>query len=180
MTISSEWPEDPRQSCLMRGLCNDKLLAQSCVVRGNTFSIDHTLNGSCVGYLSIQHNELRDITVTLRINSAGVEPRLEPLSGSKKTADDARWCCCREFLRSQQMVYFDVKVFNPFSKFNVKEPLSQAIVIWTMKPKSEKWNLGALHSWYFLPLVDSGLLVTFSTFKSLPHSLYKSTTSHIS
>ena len=101
----------------MRGLCNDKLLAQSCVVHGNTFSIDHTLNGSCGGYLSIQHNELWDITVTLRINSAGVEPRLQPISGSTKQQMMLVGVVAENFLgRNSQMVYFDVKVFNPVQR----------------------------------------------------------------
>ena len=92
---------------------------------GHAFSIDHALSCSSGGYLSLRHNEVRDVLAEVMSETCcnvQVEPMLQPLSGERfrsaaaVTADEARvdikaggfWNKNR-----QECAYFDVRVFYP-------------------------------------------------------------------
>ena len=74
------------------------------------------------------------ITATLLTevcHSVGTEPCLQPLSGEflkYKTANDADYACVdivadHFWCRNRQKSYLDVKVFNPFTKSYVIDPM---------------------------------------------------------
>ena len=89
-----------------------------------------------VGFSTLRHNELRDLTASLFsevCTNVAVEPPLQELSGeelSGATANresgarldivaDGFWCLSRE------RTYFDIRVFNPYAISNQQSSLSQ-------------------------------------------------------
>ena len=127
---------DFRDAICLRYGWQPGLLPSSCVC-GQSFTVEHAMNCHCGGFPSICHKELRDIPVSLLTelcHAVGTEPCLQPLSGKQpkyKTANDADqarldvlaedfWCKNR-----QSKAFFDVKVFNPFSRSNVNTLLAQ-------------------------------------------------------
>ena len=76
-----------------------------------------------VGFSTIWHNEIRDITATLLTevcHNVAIEPPLQPLSGETLTArsantdDNARLDIrARGFWNGSQDTFFDVQVFSP-------------------------------------------------------------------
>ena len=103
---------------------------------GRNFSLDHILSCPKGGFPTIRHNEIRDITSSLLsevCSNVVIEPHLQPLTGEQLTMRSANtdpnarldiaangvWGGCFE------KTYFDVRVFNPFSKSNTETPVSE-------------------------------------------------------
>ena len=94
-------------------------------VCGTALTVDHALNCKCGGFVSIRHNEVRDLTAKLLTETCSdvrVEPPLQPLNGevlsggSAVKDDNARVdIAATGFWSSRQRAFFDVHVFNPFS-----------------------------------------------------------------
>ena len=92
-------------------------------------------NCPCGQFHSIHHNELRDITALLTevchaLRNRTLPTASNPLSGEQlkyKTADGARLDVVAENIWSKNRLkaFFDVKVFNPFSKSYANTPLAQ-------------------------------------------------------
>ena len=87
------------------------------------------------GYVIRRHNRLRDMFAELLNQVADevqIEPPLEPLTGERLdtgsiTAKDARLdIAARGFWQQYEMAYFDVKVFNPYAKSYMNQPLDSA------------------------------------------------------
>ena len=60
---------------------------------GEPFSITHALSCPKVGYLSIRHKEMRDLTADLLsevCHSVSIEPHLQPMSGEVLSGSTAR------------------------------------------------------------------------------------------
>ena len=91
---------------------------------GEPFTVEHALSCSRGGYVSLRHNEVRDLLTDLlsdTCKNVTAEPHLQPVCGewfqsaSAITADEARldiqaggfWG------RRHEVAYFDVRVFNP-------------------------------------------------------------------
>ncbi len=110
-------------------------LPTECVC-GASYSIEHALNCSIGGFVSIRHNELRDFTAEVLseiCKDVAVEPLLTPLTGEKfryKTAikeDQARLdVSARGVYVRGSKVFGDVKVFNPLTKAYSKQTLNGA------------------------------------------------------
>ena len=103
---------------------------------GTAFSTDHAIICPKVGFPTIRHNELRDVTASLLsevCHNVATEPRLQPLSGESLThrtaitSDDARLDIrARGFWSAAQDAYFDVRVFHPNAPSNRSGSLSSA------------------------------------------------------
>ena len=107
-------------------------LSSHCVC-GHDLTIKHALNCKCGGFLSIRHNELRDITADLLTevcHNVLIEPPLLPLNGESLyhqtaiTEDNVRDnIVMSDFWSSCQHSFLDVCVFNPFTSSYIKSPL---------------------------------------------------------
>ncbi len=95
---------------------------------GAQFSVDHAMICHMGGFLTIRHNEIRDITASLLTETyynAATEPPLQPLNGetlsarSANTDDNARVDIrARGFWNNHQDAVFDVRVFYPNAPSN--------------------------------------------------------------
>ena len=95
-----------------------------------SFTIDHALSCPRGAFPTIRHNEIRNLTgnlLTEVCNDVQLEPVLQSLTGetlnhaTSNTHDDARAdISARDFWGNRQKAFFDIKVFNPFAKFNQK------------------------------------------------------------
>ena len=108
-----------------------KRLPPYCVC-GSKFTIDHALSCPKGGFVTIRHNEVRDLTAELLTKcckDVAVEPVLQPLTGevlppSSITSDEARVdVAARGFWVKGQVAYLDVKVFNPTAKTYLTQTL---------------------------------------------------------
>ena len=91
-----------------------------------------------------RHNRLRDMFAELLdqvANEVQIEPPLEPLTGEVLPTGtiikrDARLdIAAKGFWQDYEMAYFDVKVFNPYAKSYINQPLDQ---VFTAGEKSKK------------------------------------------
>ena len=103
-------------------------LSSHCVC-GHGLTIEHALNCKCGGFLSIRHNELRDITADLTevCHNVLIEPPLLPLNGESLyhqtaiTEDNVKDdIAMSDFWFSCQRFFLDVHVFNPFTSSYIK------------------------------------------------------------
>ena len=101
---------------------------------GTKFDIKHALPCKKGGFISLRHNQLRNITATLLkevCKDIQVEPQLQQLTGdilhpSTITGNEARLdICARGFSEAGQMAFFDVRVFNPTAKRYVNQEISK-------------------------------------------------------
>lgn len=111
--------------CLRYGL-RPPSLPESCVC-GKQYSIEHSFSCLYGGFPTLRHNDVRDLTAELMKPitwNLTLEPTLQTLSGE---TFNSRSCCISEDARADikadgfwdnrfQSTYFDVRVFNPFSK----------------------------------------------------------------
>ena len=107
-------------------------LPQLCTC-GNTFNIDHAMTCKTGGFISIRHDEVRDLTAQMVrevCHDVRVEPVLIPVNGrildlrSANTADDARVdVSARGFWRQGQRAYLDVRIFNPMAQSHRRKDL---------------------------------------------------------
>ena len=138
--------------------------------RGTIFSANHAMICPKEGFLTIRHNEIRDLTASLLTNvchNVATEPRLQPLSGelmsscSAITTNEARLDIrVRGFWSTAQDAYFDVRVFHPHATSNGSGPTSAAYK--KMKPSRNVHmvnvfvilNMGFLYLWSLQPLEE--------------------------
>ena len=115
---------------------------------GANFSVDHALTCKKGGFVSIRHNEVRNITASLLkevCHDVRVEPPLQPVVGedlpsNSNLADEARLdICARGFWASGQMAFYDVRVFNPLAKRYRNIPLPKCYQV-NEKEKKVKYN----------------------------------------
>ena len=102
----------------------------------STFSIDHALSCKKGGFVSLTHNQVRNLTASLLnevCRDVCVESQLLQLTGenlNEKMAirsDEARIdIAARNFWVTWQMAFFDVRVFNPIAKRYVHMDTSKA------------------------------------------------------
>ena len=98
------------------------------------FNINHDLSCKKIGFISLPHNHLRNITTTLLkevCKDIQVEPKLQELIGeilnpSTITGNEARLdICARDFWQAGQMAFFNVRVFNPTPQRYVNQEISK-------------------------------------------------------
>ena len=112
-----------------------KGLPETCAC-GSEFTCDHAMICKKGGFISLQHNSLRDITYELLsevCKEVENEPLLQPLTGetlkyqTAKTENNARvdvsalgfWC-------RDQRAFFDIRVFDPVAPSHVHQSLDAA------------------------------------------------------
>ena len=93
---------------------------------GAVFSVAHALSCKLGGFVTLRHNELRDLTAELLAevcHDVQIEPKLEPLTGesfSNRTAnthDESRLdVSARGLWVPYQKAFMDIRVFNPLAK----------------------------------------------------------------
>ena len=133
---------------------------------GSKFTIDHALSCKKGGFVTLRHNQIRNITACLLkevCHDVRIEPPLQQLTGenlheriSIKT-DEARVdISARNFWIAGQMAFFDVRVFNPNAKRYVSQELSKTYDI-NEKEKKKQYNERILQVEHgsFTPLVMS-------------------------
>ena len=109
-------------------------LPSTCVC-GATFSVEHALSCPTGGFLTLRHNEVRDIIagqLKKVAHSVEVEPHLRPLTGelfryrTASTEDQARLDVAASGVWGGRFerVYLDVRVFNPFARSNRSSSLA--------------------------------------------------------
>ena len=105
---------------------------------GVTFSTEHALSCKKGGFVSLRHNQFRNITAKWLgecCKDVRIEPMLQPLTGESlplcsNTTDEARLnVSAKEFLESYQLAFFDVRVFNPMAKRYVNQTLKKSFEI---------------------------------------------------
>ena len=92
---------------------------------GANFHLEHALSCKKGGFISLRHNDLRDLTtrlLTIICKDVRVEPGLHPLTGEFLTetrankTDEARLdIAARGFWVNGQKAFFDVRVINPIA-----------------------------------------------------------------
>ena len=90
---------------------------------GSKFDLEHSLSCKKGGFVTIQHNTIRDLTakmLTEVCKDVSVEPHLHPTTGktldeaTANTSDEARLdIAARGFWVSGKKAFFDIRVFNP-------------------------------------------------------------------
>ena len=108
-------------------------MPSKCVCSENV-TIDHALSCPKGAFPTIHHNVIRNLTGTLLTqvcHYVSLEPPLQLLTGevmnyaTLNRQDEARvGIAARDFWITGQMAYFDVKVFNPYTKSNQKFTLT--------------------------------------------------------
>ena len=93
---------------------------------GNEFTRDHAMICKTGGFVSLRHNELRDLTGNMlreACRNVEVEPLLQPLTGEKlryQTSikeDNAQLdLSALGFWRRGEKAFFDVRVFDPVAQ----------------------------------------------------------------
>ena len=133
---------------------------------GVSFGLQHALSCKKGGFVTIRHNQVRNITATLLneiYNDVQIEPRLQSFSGEyfhAKTAnkhEDARLgISARGFWCSGQKELFDVRVSNPIASRYRNTPISKCCTI-NENEKKKQYNESALQVEYgsFSPLAMS-------------------------
>ena len=101
--------------------------------------MDHALSCKKGGFISLRHNQIRDLTANLLkiiCHDVLIEPTLQQVTGEslhERTAnitDDARVdIAAREFWISGQRAFFDIRVFNPMVRRYGSQKLNKAYEI---------------------------------------------------
>ena len=101
---------------------------------GKQFSVDHAMTCHLGGFLTVRHNDIRDLTASLLTEvcyNVATEPQLQPLNGetfsylTANTDAEARADIrTRGFWSKSQDAYFDVRVFHPNAPSYVSKSLS--------------------------------------------------------
>ena len=102
---------------------------------GNQFNLQHALSCKKGGFVSLRHNELRNVIALMLktvCKDVVVEPNLQPLTGERLneitaiTGDEARLDVhARGFWQTGQSAFFDIRVFNPLAKRHVSQNLNK-------------------------------------------------------
>ena len=148
-------------------------------VCGKPFDVSHSLSCKKGGFITLRHNEVRDLTAEMLhevCRNVSTEPALQPLTGenlnrSAITGDESRVdVSARDFWVRGQQAFFDVRVFNPFAKRHAKKSIAKSFEI-NEKEKKMAYNLRVqeIEQGSFTPLVFSttgGMARECSTFYS--------------
>ena len=133
---------------------------------GRKFTKEHALSCKKGGFVSLRHNQVRNITAILLkevCHDVCIEPRLQKLTGESlnervaNTTDEARLdISARGFWTTGQLAFLDVRLFNPISKRYVDHELSRAYVM-NEKEKKKMYNERVMQIEHgsFTPLVMS-------------------------
>ena len=138
---------------------------QHALVCGKVFDVAHALSCKKGGFVTMRHNEVRDITANILnevCRNVQNEPVLQPLTGeilvnAANRSDEARLdITARDFWIRGKQAFFDVRVFNPFAKRHLKSTLNKAFEI-NEKEKKIQYNsrVQEVESGSFTPLVFS-------------------------
>ena len=140
-------------------------LPENCAC-GGKFNLQHALSCKKGGFISIRHNQLRNITASLLktvCHDVRIEPNLQPLTGetfneiTTNYSDGARLdISARAFWISGQKAFFDIRVFNPNAKRYNSQELCKSYEI-NEKEKKKQYNDRILQVEHgsFTPLVMS-------------------------
>ena len=100
------------------------------------FNLQHALSCKKGGFISIRHNNIRNVTATLLkevCKDVRIEPSLQPLTGedfqeaTAKLTDEARCdISARGFWSAGQVTFLDIRVFNPNANRYANQNLSKA------------------------------------------------------
>lgn len=129
------------------------------------FDVSHSLSCKKGGFVTLRHNEVRDITAEMLnevCRNVSKEPALQPLTGENFnrtaiTTDEARVdVSARDFWTRGQQAFFDVRVFNPFAKHHINKSLTKSFEH-NEKEKKRAYNLRVqeVEQGSFTPLVFS-------------------------
>ena len=153
-------------------------LPTTCVC-GKPFDVSHSLSCKKGGFVTLRHNEVRDMTGEMLhevCRNVSIEPALQPLTGqnlnrSAITSNGSRVdVSARDFWVRDQQAFFDVRVFNSFAKRHAKKLLLKSFAI-NEKEKTMSYNsrVQEIEKGSFTPLVFSttgGMARECSTFYS--------------
>ena len=148
-------------------------------VCGKPFDMSHSLSCKKGGFVTLRHNEVRDLTAEMLhevCRNVSTEPALQPLTGehlnrSAIIGDESRVdISARDFWVRGQQIFFDVRVFNPFAKGHAKKSLAKSFDIYEKENKMA-YNLciQEIEQGSFTPLVfatSGGMARECSTFYS--------------
>ena len=110
---------------------------------GEKFDLQHCMNCKKGGFISLRHNNIRDLTANMLqevCKDVAVEPTLQQLTGEElppttKTGDEVRLDIkARGFWVKGQDAFFDVRVFNP----NASRYLTQSLQTCYARNEREK------------------------------------------
>ena len=133
---------------------------------GSKFSVEHALSCKKGGFITLRHNQIRNLTAGLLkevCHDVCIEPRLQQLTGesliersANKSADARLDVSARSFWITSQTAFFDVRVFNPMAKRYVNQELPKAYDI-NEKEKKRSYNERVMQVEHgsFTPLVMS-------------------------
>ena len=122
-------------------------LPTTCVC-GKPFDVSHSLSCKKGGFVTLRHNEVRDMTGEMLhevCRNVSIEPALQPLTGenlnrSAITSNESRVdVSALDFWVRGQQAFFDVRVFNPFAKRHAKKSLLKSFAI-NEKEKKMSYN----------------------------------------
>jgi len=133
------------------------------------FDVQHALYCKKGGFITLRHNEIRDITSDLLnvvCKDVESEPHLIKLNGEENTLnksakknDEVRLdVSARGFWIDNQKAFFDIRVFDPYAKRYMKQSLKQCYVT-NEKEKKNHYNKRILEidQGSFTPLVFNAL-----------------------
>ena len=140
-------------------------LPSTCVCN-KPFDVSHALSCKKGGFVTLRHNEVRDITAEMLnevCRNVSKEPALQPLTGesfAERTANisnEARVdISARDFWTRGQQAFFDVRVFNPFAKHYVNKSVAKSFQInENEKKRSYNHRVQEVEQGSFTPLVFS-------------------------
>ena len=132
---------------------------------GSKFDIQHALSCKKGGFVSLRHNDVRNITAALLkevCHDVRVEPILQQLTGETfnnlvNVTNEARLdISARGFWVTSQMAFFDIRVFNPIAKRYATLDLAKSYQV-NENEKKKKYNDRVLQVEHgsFTPLVMS-------------------------
>ena len=133
---------------------------------GSTFSIDHALSCKKGGFVSLRHNQVRNLEASLLsevCHDVCVEPQLLQLTGENlnekmaiRSEEAQADIAARRFWVTGQMAFFDVRVFNRIAKRYVHRDTSKAYQL-NEKEKNKNYNERVLEVEHgsFTPVVMS-------------------------
>ena len=143
----------------MDGNYNDFQQPTTCEF-GTRFTLDHALSCKKGGFISLRHNQIRDLTVNLlktMCHDVLIEPTLQQLTGEslhERTAnitDDARVdITARGLWISGLRVFFDIRVFSPMARRYESQELNKAYEI-NQREKKRQYNLRG-RTWCIYPI----------------------------
>ena len=131
---------------------------------GAKYSLQHSISCKKGGFVTIRHNNIRNLTAQLLThvcNDVRIEPPLQALTGeaygnrTANTSDEARLdISARGFWTKYQMAFFDVRVFDPNAKRYEKKSLTQSYLL-NEKEKKRQYNerVMQVENGSFTPLV---------------------------